>query len=138
MSPPTPNQRFPKSVRLRSRREFDRVYQQGISRRSGPLIMHAFPNDLPHSRLGLSVSRRVGNAVRRNRQRRLLREAFRLDRHQLPGGYDVVVTVQPHEPLELVEYRRRLATLFGELDERWTARIRRHAGANDEQSDVGR
>jgi ribonuclease P protein component len=137
MSAPAPNQRFPKTLRLRDRGEFDRVYQQGISRRSGPLVMHALPNDLPHARLGLSTSRRVGNAVRRNRIRRLLREAYRLDRHQLPAGYDVVITVRPHEPLELSEYRRRVCTMLGELDDRWQARLRRRANSEDGPCDGG-
>ena len=70
------------------------------------------PNDLPHPRWGLSVSRKVGGAVVRNRWKRLLREAFRLAREQLPVGVDLVVIPRPNaEPTlaGLLESLPRLA-----------------------------
>lgn len=137
MPSPPANQRLPKALRIRAKGDFDRAYQQGISRRSGPLIMHALPNELPYSRLGMSVSRRVGNAVRRNRIRRLLREAYRLERAKLPAGYDVVITVRPHGGLELDDCRRRIVTLLGELDDRWRARRRKRSTADEQPDDDG-
>ena len=77
--------------------------------------MLALPNDVAHHRLGLSVSRRVGNAVRRHRFKRLLREAFRLNQHNWPGHYDLVVVVHPHETLKLAAYAEHLAAAAAQL-----------------------
>ena len=100
---------FPKSLHLRKPAEFAAVYDGRVREARGPLLVYARPNELGHPRVGLSTSRKVGNAVRRNRIRRLLREAFRLMRHDLPGGYDLVVVVRPHEPLMLADYQRLLS-----------------------------
>ena len=78
----------------------------------GPLVMYAKPNSLSHPRLGISISRRVGTAVKRNRIKRLLREAFRLMQHDVPIGFDYVVVVKPHVPLEMVGYQGRLRQLM--------------------------
>ena len=85
---------FPKSVRLRSSGDFPRVLTGGPSRRDDRLRVTARANGLPHSRLGLAIGRRAGNAVHRNRLKRLVREAFRLNRKDLPEGYDLVVSAQ--------------------------------------------
>src|SRR5947209_6667594 len=99
---------FPATHRLHGPKAFAAVYDAKTREGRGPLTIYALPNDTGHARLGLSVSRRVGNAVRRGRIKRLLREAFRLTRHELPGAYDLVVVVRPHEPLILSEYQRLL------------------------------
>jgi ribonuclease P protein component len=57
--------------------------------------VHAFPNELGTPRLGLSVSRRVGNAVTRNAVRRRLREVFHSALPEIPGNLDLVVSVRP-------------------------------------------
>ena len=57
--------------------------------------MHAFPNELGTPRLGLSVSRRVGNAVTRNTVRRRLREVFHSALTEIPGDLDLVVSARP-------------------------------------------
>ncbi len=103
---------FPKTHRIRSREEFAAVYDQGMKVIQGPLLVFGRSNQLKHPRLGLSMSRRVGNAVKRNRIKRLLRESFRLMQHDLPAGYDFVIVVRPHEPLILAEYQRLLSSLF--------------------------
>jgi ribonuclease P protein component len=76
---------------LRRPADFQRVYDRRRSVSNEFLIVYACPNGRPHLRLGLSVSRKVGGAVRRNRLRRLFREAFRLTRHLLPTGLDLVL-----------------------------------------------
>src|ERR1700733_12126606 len=96
---------FPRTHRVRLAEEYARVYDARAKQSRGPITVFAAPNDLPHCRFGLSISRKVGNAVRRNRLRRQLREAFRHLQHDLPTGYDFVVASRPHEPATLAEYR---------------------------------
>lgn len=84
-------QTFPKSVRLRTSPEFDRVYRSKHYAADGVLVMCGVRNGTNVTRLGLSVSRKVGNAVVRNRWKRQIREAFRKQRADLPLGLDLVV-----------------------------------------------
>ncbi len=85
--------------RLRRPSEFRRVYERRRSVSDSWLIVYACENGLPHLRLGLSVSRKVGPATHRNRLRRLYREAFRLTRHEMPVGLDLVLIPRvPEEP----------------------------------------
>lgn len=99
---------FPRSHRLSGEKQFAAVFGHRLRKNAGPIAVCARPNGLPHHRLGLSVPRRVGTAVRRNRIKRLVREAFRLDQRELPGCYDWVVVVRPHTPMTLDDYRRLL------------------------------
>ena len=84
---------FPKSVRLRTRREFLAVQDGGKSLQvsAACLVALALPNGREQARLGLTVSSKVGNAVVRNRIRRQLREWFRAHIDELPKGHDVVI-----------------------------------------------
>jgi ribonuclease P protein component len=111
---------FPKSHRLGGRYEFSAVFEHKTRESRGPLTLYAKPNDRGHCRLGISISRKVGTAVRRNRIKRLLRESFRLMQHDLPRGYDLVIVVRPHAPLMLAEYQRLLCTLAIKLHQRLT------------------
>jgi len=107
---------FPRAHRLRHRRQFDAVYGHKAARHAGPLRVYGVPNTLGFNRLGLSVSRRVGNAVMRNRIKRRLREAFRMLRGKSPAGYDLVVVVRRHEPMAPTEYGRLLNQATERLD----------------------
>ncbi|GMU60598.1 MAG: ribonuclease P protein component [Myxococcales bacterium] len=84
---------FPKEVRLRRRSEFLKVQERGAKLSADCLLVLALPNGRADAltRLGLTVSTKVGNAVVRNRLRRRLRELFRTRRHGLPRGLDMVI-----------------------------------------------
>jgi ribonuclease P protein component len=116
---------FPRSHRLIRRRDFDAVYRRKVRVTAGPLILWGAPNDVGHCRLGFAISRRVGRATVRNRIRRLLREAFRHTRHDLPTdpyGYDLVVSVRRHEPATVDDYGQALHRGIEGLQRRWSKR----------------
>lgn len=115
---------FPRSHRLSKREEYARVFDARVREARGPIMMYALPNGLPHPRLGISLSRSVGIAARRNRIKRLLRESFRIHQHDLPTGYDFVVTVRPHEPMILAEYQKLMTALMLRLHAAWQKRPR--------------
>ena len=82
---------FPLPYRIRRADDFRRAYQRRSSVADRRIVIFGYPNGLPHARLGISASRRLGGAVFRNRWKRLLREAFRLTRTDLPKGIDLIV-----------------------------------------------
>src|SRR3954465_10779163 len=103
--------RLPRHEPLRGPRDFRRVYDRRRSVSDGWLIVYGCPNGLPHLRLGPSVSRKVGRATHRNRLRRLYREAFRLTRHEMPVGLDLVLIPRRPEEPPLEELKRSLPRL---------------------------
>ncbi|CAN5318838.1 MAG: ribonuclease P protein component [Actinomycetota bacterium] len=82
-------------MRLTDSPEFERVYRQGTAYRGRLFSVHAFPNEHGNPRLGLSVSRKVGNAVTRNAVRRRLREVFHSCISEIAGDMDLVVSARP-------------------------------------------
>lgn len=115
---PLPDQRFRPELRLRRKADFDRVYRRRRSVGDELLVVYGCENDLPHPRLGLSVSRKVGGAVVRNRWKRLLREAFRLHRSEFPSGIDLVVSPRPGGKPELQTITDSLRALARRVERR--------------------
>jgi ribonuclease P protein component len=84
--------------RLSRSGEFERVYKQGDSHSNRFLVLYAFPRggeEAGESRLGVSVGRKVGNAVERNKVKRALREAFAELSEEVPSGHDFVLVGRP-------------------------------------------
>ena len=97
-----------KRRRLSRSGEFERVYREGRSHASRHLVVYAFPrsDDEAEPRLGVSVGRKLGGAVERNRMKRLLREAFWAGADELQPGHDFVIVARPPAG-ELAERGRR-------------------------------
>ncbi len=96
------------SFRISSAAEFARVFARRARRDLGWIIVHAAPNELGRTRLGLSIGTRVGKAVRRVRVKRMVREAFRLIRKDIPPGMDVVVSARSHPDRPLADYKQAI------------------------------
>jgi ribonuclease P protein component len=118
--PPTPSKPFTfrKAEHLRRPADFRRVYDRQCSLSDGWLIIYARENGLAHLRLGLSVARKFGNAPHRNRLRRLFREAFRLTKHDLPPGLDLVLIPRRAAEPTLADLQRSLKHLVTQLSRR--------------------
>jgi ribonuclease P protein component len=113
---PSFRQRSSDRGRLSRSAEFERVYRQGRSTANRHLVLYAFPNPASERpRLGLSVSRKVGGAVARNKVKRMLRESFARLEPTLRDGHDVVLVARP-SAAELVEREGR-AGVDAALDE---------------------
>jgi ribonuclease P protein component len=89
---------FPKNKRLLSNSQFKAVLDRGRRSSNGLLALYVAPNDCGYARLGVSVGKSSGNAVVRNRLKRLLREAFRQSQEQIPAGYDYVLMISNRRP----------------------------------------
>jgi len=108
-------------TRLTDSPEFERAYRQGRAFRGRLFSVHEFPNGLGNSRLGLSVSKKVGNAVTRNAVRRRLREVFHAALSQVSGASDFVVSARPAAAdasfVELKEEMTKALRKLGRQDE---------------------
>jgi len=111
-------QQFGRKYRIRLRADFQRAYRLRCTASDGRLLVFGAANGLGHPRLGLAASRRLGNALVRNRWKRLTREAFRISREQLPPGVDLVVCPRPGVVPKLEEVTASLTRLATRLSER--------------------
>ena len=110
MTDPT-HHRFEKHEHLRRPKDFRRVYDRRRSVSDHWLIVYGCENGLPHLRIGFSVSRKVGQATHRNLLRRLYREAFRLERHTMPIGVDLVLIPRRPDLPTLADLARSIPRL---------------------------
>ena len=88
------NYSFGKEERLRKSSGFHSVYARGKAFRSQPISLHVLENGMGRNRVGFSISVRTGKAVERSRVRRLLREAYRLNKGKLKRGLDMVIVAK--------------------------------------------
>ncbi len=80
---------------LKKKQDFQQVYKKGTSVANRYLVMYVFPNGSKENRLGISVSKKVGNSVVRHRITRLIRESYRLNEERFFPGYDIIVSARP-------------------------------------------
>lgn len=125
MSEPTPRLRFQRHHRVVRKGDFQRAYANGSRARGEQLVVVAAPNGLEHPRLGLSVGKAIWKgAAQRNRVRRMFREAFRLEQHRLPAGYDLVlIPGKPQLEPEMESLRAELVRLARKASERQKAKV---------------
>lgn len=120
---------FPKRLRLRKRRQFLAVQRRGRRLGTEHFLVFARPNGGGPTRLGITVSKKVGKAVLRNRVKRLVREAFRRHTDRLPEGFDVVfVARQRTVPANVAAVVRDLEVCARRLAEAPRARGPRRRG----------
>ena len=84
-----------RSESLKKNQDFQKVYRNGTSKGNRYLVMYVLKNQYMKNRLGISVSKKVGNSVVRHRLTRLIRESYRLSETRFHSGYDIVVTARP-------------------------------------------
>ena len=82
------------SESLKKNRDFQLVYKKGTSFANKYLVMYVRENQLEKNRIGISVSKKVGNSVVRHRLCRLVRESYRLHEKEFHSGYDIVIVVR--------------------------------------------
>jgi ribonuclease P protein component len=130
---------LPRSARIRSGADFTRIFTRKTRVSDRWLTLYGTTNTTGLPRLGLAVGRRVGNAVRRNRLKRLIREAFRQVRHDLPPGMDYIVVPRSGQDPTVSDLAGSLLFLGRELARRLNrdvdTRPRRKHGAGVEDAD---
>jgi ribonuclease P protein component len=110
------------SKRMIRKGDFERAFAGRCTAADSLLVLYVLPNGLDHPRFGMAVSRRHGNAVQRNRLRRRLREACRLEQHSLPSGFDYLLVPRPGPQADLAAYRQTLQRLTAHAVRRWHSR----------------
>jgi len=110
--------RFPKSIRLLKSAQFDRVMRRRLSASDDLIVVYVEQSEEQSTRLGLIVSRKCGNAIRRNWWKRCLREAFRLVQHELPTAVDLVVLPRQGAVPHVDRLKKSLLHLTGKLAQR--------------------
>lgn len=113
-----PRRGFPRRLRVVSRSDLRRAFASGVRVADRRMTLVVLANAGSDSRFAVSVGRRHGNAVRRARTKRVLREAFRLSRCDLPRGLDIICLPRPGVQMRLEECERSLRALSRQAGER--------------------
>ncbi len=92
------------TVTMRQNKDFQRLYRKGAFCSLGAALMYVFPNQLPYNRLGITAGKKVGNAVKRNRAKRIIRAAYAAVEPQLPIGLDIVIVARSSLPEKTSAY----------------------------------
>ena len=88
------SEEFPRSVRIVRSSDYRTLYKTGRKVHSENFVLFFRTNEVGHSRLGITVSRKIGSAVVRNRIKRMFREIFRRSRREIPGQFDIAVNAK--------------------------------------------
>ncbi len=133
--------KFPKLMRLTGRTNFDLLYAAGKKRSSHPLLSFAGRRaDNGPSRIGISIGRKCGTAVVRNKIKRLIREAYRHMHNDVPIGTDWLLIVRPHAVMQMSQYQDKLRNLLREgvaLDQITPPKSVPRRGRGREKKDAG-
>ncbi len=114
--------KFPAALRLKRQLDFAAVFSKGKVAADDVLVIHALAGPELHTKLGLSISKKVGNSPQRNRWKRLIREAFRRNAHQLPSHLWLVVRPRRGAQPEYHAIQRSLCQLAQRLEKRCNPR----------------
>ncbi|HOK39939.1 MAG TPA: ribonuclease P protein component [bacterium] len=110
------NFKFKKYEHLKRQKDFEKVFRNGSKKISDKFIIYYIKNNLPYSRIGISIKRKIGKAVKRNRIRRLIREYFRLNKHRFIDRFDFLFVVRENFDLfNYVEVSNELEILLNDL-----------------------
>ncbi len=105
------------SESLKKNNDFRRVYGRGKSIANRQLVMYYMPNRLGKNRIGISVSKKIGNSVVRSRVTRLIRESYRLNEHKVLIGYDVIIIARTGiNGLKCQDVQKSVLHLFNKLN----------------------
>lgn len=101
-----------KTITIKNSRDFSRTFHKGKSYSDKFLIIYIFPNRLDINRIGISIGKKVGNSVVRNRVKRLIRESYRLIKDNIKSGFDILFVPRPaskdSEYLDLVNSTNKI------------------------------
>ena len=111
-----PDQRFLAKYRIKLRNDFRLVYDSSTVVSDGTLVIHGLRNGREYSRIGLSIPKKVGSAPIRNQWKRWMREAFRLQRVDLPIGIDLIIRPKKDAQGSFEAVSKSLNRLMRKLD----------------------